>query len=92
MPRRLLFKKLVLPPSGPLLLGLAGLALALAGADRAGLALIFASLASLYLLSAPWFVAGSGQGVQATGVQASGLRHSVTRSRPARSRCVRTLS
>lgn len=57
MPRRLLLKKLILPPSGPLLAGLAGLALMLGTAPRTGLALVFLSLASLYLLSAPWFVA-----------------------------------
>lgn len=58
MARRLLFKKLVLPPTGPLLAGFAGLALLLASAPRPGLALVAFSLGSLYLLSAPWFVAG----------------------------------
>ena len=56
MARRLLFKKLILPPSGPLLVAFAGVAL-LTLAPRPGLLLVCLGLASLYLLSAPWFVA-----------------------------------
>ncbi len=46
-------KALILPPAGPLLVGFAGLVLLLASYTVAGTALIAASLATLYLLSAP---------------------------------------
>lgn len=54
---KFLLKALVLPPTGPLLLVLAGLALGKRG-PRAGRALAFAGVASLLLLSVP-FVASS---------------------------------
>ncbi len=49
-------KQLSLPPAGPLLIGAAGLTLAVTSWQRLGLTLIAVSLGSLYLLSAPWLI------------------------------------
>jgi uncharacterized SAM-binding protein YcdF (DUF218 family) len=47
-------KKLILPPAGPLIVAAAGVALAVFGHQRLGLALTIVGLAALYLASAPW--------------------------------------
>ncbi len=56
MRRVVRIKQLSLPPSGPLLIGTAGLALAATSWPNLGLTLIAISLTSLYLLSAPWLI------------------------------------
>ncbi len=49
-------KKLILPPAGPLAVGVAGLMLLAADYRTLGAILIAGCLASLYLLGAPWLV------------------------------------
>ena len=49
------FKKLILPPAGPLIAAFAGLLLHATGLERPGIALAAAGMLVLYLISAPWF-------------------------------------